>query len=361
MINRICILTGLLLIAGITAEAQSVSEKRTFSRSMPASRGTRMEVRNKYGDVHVTNWNRDSVYVMAEVEAFAPNRSKLYKMFDGIKIEIRDAGPVLAAETEFDQSITMLLESFKGLTEKIIDYNSKVKINYFISAPAYADIKIDNQFGDIQMENNTGKVSVNLSNGNFKANRLNNLPDFTMTFGKAEIAAVSDAKVNMTFSEAVIDAVNNLNVNSTSTKFNIKKAGRINVESRRDKFFLGTVDELAGTSYFTDYRTEQLEKGTDLTLKYGSFDVFHVPAGFDKIGIRSTYTDITIEFEPSASYSFEIRHTNAFVVIPERNSKSRKEDVNTDRKEYLVTGNVGNNTRSGMVTIEATRGDIYLK
>jgi hypothetical protein len=328
---------------------------------MPASRGSRLEVRNKYGDVHITTWNRDSVYVMAEVEAFAPNRSRLYKMFDGIKIDIRDSGPVLTAETEFDQSITMLLESFKGLTGKIIDYNSKVKINYFINAPAYTDIKIDNQFGDIFMENNSGNVSVNVSNGNFKANRLNNLPDFTMTFGKAEIAALSDAKMNLTFSEAVIDEVNSLNINSTSTKYNIKKAGRINVESRRDKFFLGTVSELSGTSYFTDFRTEQLDEGTDLTLKYGSFDIFHVLAGFGKISIKSTYTNITVEFEPSASYAFEIRHTNAFVVIPERNSKSNKEEIDGDRKEYLITGTVGNNPGSRRVIVEATRGDIYLK
>ena len=361
MINRNFILTGLLLISSIAAGGQSVSEKRTFTKSMPASKGTRLEVRNKYGDVQVTSWNRDSVYIMAEVEAFAPNRSRLYKMFDGIRIDMEEAGPVLTAETRFDQSIAMLLESFKDLTKNIIDYNSKVKINYFINAPVFIDIKVDNQFGDVLMENNTGEVSVNLSNGSFKANRLNTLRDLTMTFGKAEITAASEAKMNVTFSEVIIDDVSGLDINSTSTKFNIKKAGKINVESRRDKFFLGNAEELTGTSYFTDYKAEQLEKGADITVKYGSLDIFSVPARFEKIDIRSTYTDITIEFEPSASYAFEIRHTNAFVAIPDRNSRSKKEEINSDRKEYLLTGTVGNNPGSRMVRIEATRGNIYLK
>ncbi|MGB8489622.1 MAG: hypothetical protein WCE64_01045 [Bacteroidales bacterium] len=361
MVNRNFIFTGLLLISAITATGQSVSEKRTFTRSMPASKGTKLEVRNKYGDVHVTSWNRDSVYIMAEVEAFAPSRSKLNKMFDGIRIDIEEAGPILTAETEFDQNIAMLLESFKDLTEKIIDYNSKVKISYFINAPVNIDIKIDNQFGDVLMENNTGEMSVKLSNGSFKANRLNSLQDLTMTFGKAEITAVSDAKMNVTFSEVIIDEVSNLTINSTSTKFNLKKAGRLNVESRRDKFFLGTVEELTGTSYFTDYKAEQLEKGADITVKYGSLDIFSVPARFEKIDIRSTFTDITIEFEPSASYAFEIRNTNSFVAIPERNSRSGKEEINGDRKEYLLTGTVGNNQGTRMVRIEATRGNIYLK
>ncbi len=54
------------------------------------------------------------------------------------------------------RDLNTLLESFKGLTDKIIDYDSRVQITYFINAPDYVDINIDNQFGDVSMENNKG-------------------------------------------------------------------------------------------------------------------------------------------------------------------------------------------------------------
>ncbi len=355
------ILVGLMLLMINPLSAQSVTEKRSFMKSLPMGKDTRLEVKNKYGDVHFNLWNKDSVYIMAEVEAFAPNHSKIQKMFDGINVNITGTSSLIRAETEFTREITVLLESFKGLTEKIIDYDSRVQINYFISVPEQIDINVENQFGDVSMENNRGVVSVSLSNGDFKANSLNRLADLTLNFGDAEISSVRSGKIRATFSKLVIRESDELNINSTSTRFEMRKAGKITVESRRDKFFAGTVSELEGVSYFTDYKIDNLEKGADLNLKYGSLDADGIDNNFEKINLVSAYSDITLSFDPSASYEFEIRHTNAFVVVPERNSKPEKEVLNEDKKEYLTSGKVGSNPGSRKVRIEASRGNIYLK
>jgi hypothetical protein len=96
-------------------------------------------------------------------------------------------------------------------------------------------------------------------------------------------------------------------------------------------------------------------------LKYGSLDADGINNNFEKINLISSYSDITLSFEPAASYDFEIRHTNAFVVVPERNSKSEKEVLNEDKKEYLTSGKVGSNPGSRKIRIEASRGNIYLR
>jgi hypothetical protein len=188
-----------LLFSGLSA--QSVSEKRSYMKTLPISKGTKLEVINKYGDVKITSWNKDSVFIMSEIEAFAPSESKLTKMFEGITTDVTQAGSIVRAKSEFDQNILVLLESFKELTEKIIDYGSRVRISYFINIPDYADIHIENQFGDILMEDNKGVISVSLSNGDFKANSLNKLSEFTLNFGEAEIGFVAFGKINSTFSE----------------------------------------------------------------------------------------------------------------------------------------------------------------
>jgi hypothetical protein len=97
-------------------------------RSLPLSKDARLEVINKYGDIQITSWKKDSVQIMAEIEAFAPSRSKLEKMLEGIEVNITTAGSLVRAETEFQREITVLLESLKGITGKIIEYESKVRI-----------------------------------------------------------------------------------------------------------------------------------------------------------------------------------------------------------------------------------------
>jgi hypothetical protein len=341
--------------------AQSVSEKRTFIRTMPLEKNSRLEIKNKYGDIHITSWKKDSVNIMAEIEAFAPNHSKLDKMFDGVEINITGTGSLVRAETEFGREITEVLESFKGLTQRIIDYDSRVQINYYVNIPDYVDINIENQFGDIDMENNTGIISVNLSNGDFKANSLNRISEFSLDFGDAEIGYVKSGKINTSFSKYVISECGDLSINSTSGRFELGKAEKIDIESRRDKFFIGHISGMSGISYFTDYHIENLNGNTDLTVKYGSFNAENVDARFENINLTSAYCDITLDIDPSASCEFEIRNVNAFVVIPDKNIKSRKETLNEDKKEYLISGTLGSNPGNRKVMINATRGNIYLK
>lgn len=356
--------TVLLLLLSLiinSLSAESVSEKRSFMKSFPAHKGGKLEVINKYGDVNISNWSKDSVYIRAEIEAFAPSESRLTKMFDGISTDFTEAGSIIRAKTDFDQSISALLEGFKGLTQKLIDYESRVKISYFIKAPDYLDISVENQFGDISMENNRGNVSVNVSNGDFKATSLNSKLDLTVNFGDVEIDYLSSGKITSTFSKAEIKECGDISINSTSSRYDIRKGGRLTVESRRDKIYGGGLSELAGVSYFTDFKFETLSGSIDLDLKYGSLDIETAESRFDKINLNSVFSDITIGFNPSSSYDFEIRHTNSFVVIPEKNTRSEKEELNDNKKEYLITGTFGSNPGSRKVEIEATRGNIYLR
>jgi hypothetical protein len=361
MRSKNILITGFLLLLAYTLSAQTVSEKRSFTKSISLVKDARIEINNKYGDIHFSSWRKDTVKIMAEIEAFAPNSSRLQKMLDGIEINISGTGSLIRAETEFGKEITVLLESFKGITSKIIDYDSRVQINYYIIIPDDVDISIENQFGDIFMENNTATISVSLSKGNFEANSLNRLSDLSLDFGDAEIGSVKSGRISSTFSKIKISQSEDISINSTSTRFDLGKAGKVNVESRRDKFYIGNIFGITGISYFTDYKIETLTGTTDLDLKYGSFDVERVDNAFEKITLDSDYSDITAAFDPSASFEFDIRHTNAFVVLPDKNIKSEKEALNEDKKEYLITGKIGNNPGSRRVKIDAKRGNIYIK
>jgi hypothetical protein len=355
------LVAALISLLVTTLSAQSVSEKRSFIKTLPLTKDARLEIKNRYGDIHISSWEKDSVNIMAEIEAFAPNHEKLAKLLEGVEININESGPVVRAETEFGREITDFLESIKGLTEKIIEYDSRVQINYYINIPDYVNINVENQFGDISMENNTGVISVDLSNGDFKANSLNRLSDLSLDFGDAEIGSVRSGKIKTSFSRFVIRESGELSINSTSGRFELDKAEEIDIESRRDKFFIENTAGMTGISYFTDYSIENLSGNTDLTLKYGNFNAENIDPRFEKIDLLSSYCDISMHFDPAASCGFEIRHTNAFVVIPEKNTRSEKETLNKDKKEYLITGTFGSNPGARKVVIDATRGNIYFK
>ena len=130
--RTITTITFILLIFR-SLSGQGDTETRSYIKTVPLSKESSLEVINKYGNIHITQWDKDSAYIRAEIKAFAPNQTKLKRMFEGISINFTDTKYLVRAQTDFTQNINMLFESFKGMTSKLISYDSRVEINYYIS------------------------------------------------------------------------------------------------------------------------------------------------------------------------------------------------------------------------------------
>lgn len=341
--------------------AQSDSETRSFTKTLPVDKETTLDVSNKYGTVQITPWNKDSVYIRAEIKAYSKDRSKTNKMFDGINVNISGSKYIVRAQTEFSSNINTLFESFKGMTNKIISYDSHIEINYYINVPEYLNLKIENKYGDVYMENCSGEFRISVSNGSFKANSLGKNSSINMVFCDAKISSIASGSIDASFSELSIGETGDLSINSISSKYDIKKAGMIRGESKRDKFFIENIESLQGNAYFTDYNVNNLRKEMNLTTRYGSISTEQIEKGFELITVNSSYSDLSLRFDPGTSYNIDIRHINAFLVLPDRNNKTEEKTLNQDKKEFLTTGTVGKNPGKARVKIDATRGNIYLK
>jgi hypothetical protein len=358
---RLLTLVFISLIPSRLLDGQAFSEKKISRETWFVTKETILEVDNKYGTIHITSWNKDSVEIRAEVEAFSSDLDRLRKLIRGVDINITGTNYLVKANTNFTQNISMLFESFKGLTSKIIPFESRLQINYYINAPEYIDMRITNKYGDVYMENNTGNLTLNLSNGDFKANMLNAAHSLELIFCDATVNKLVNGRLNTSFSEVEIDESNDLSITSVSSKFNLEKAGTINAESRRDKFYIGTVSALRGNSYFSDFRIEEVQKEVNMVTKYGDLDADLIGKGIEMVNLSSGYTDIRLTFDKSVSYNLDLRYMNSFVVLPEENAKLEKKALSEEKKEYMTFGTVGRNPGNIKVIINATRGNIYLK
>jgi hypothetical protein len=358
---KIIITASLIFLIVNSLSAQSESETRSFIKTLPVTRESTLEISNKYGRIEITPWNKDSAYIRAEIKAYAKDRSKVSKMFDGISVNINDSKYLVRAQTEFTSNINTLFESFKGMTSKIIQYDSHIEINYYIKIPEYLNLKIDNKYGDVYMENTTGEFRITISNGSFKAGSIGKNSSINMVFCDANINSIVSGNLDASFSEVTIGSSEDLSVNSISSKYNIKKAGILRGESKRDKFFIEDIGSLQFNAYFSDYKLNNLKKEVNLTTRYGSLNADFIDKEFESVNINSNYSDISLIFDQGASYNIDIRHLNAFLVLPDKNIRTEKKALNEEKKEYLTSGTVGKSPGKSMVKIDATRGNIYLK
>ncbi|HEX2920311.1 MAG TPA: DUF4097 family beta strand repeat-containing protein [Bacteroidales bacterium] len=359
--RNLIILAIYLLLPGIVNAQKSNSETRNFIKSFAASREVTLDLKNKYGNINISSWDRDSVTIRAEVKAFASGRDKLEKMFEGVSVNISGSQLTIRAETEFSQSFSMIIESFKGMTGKMIPYDSRLEINYYIQAPEYINLRLENRYGDVFIENLTGSFTASISNGAFKAGSLGKSTNLNLSFCDAIISKIASGSLESSLSEISIDETTDLTIESISSRLDFKKAGDLRIESRRDKFYIDELNSLYGNSYFTDFRINDLSKEIRINSKYGNLDVNPIRREFKSVDITSSYSDISISFEPGTSYNLEIRHLNTFLVLPEDDIKTERRVLNEEKKEYMIYGAKGKNPGSSVLKIDATRGNVYVK
>lgn len=350
--------TLILISSGVTLAGQQVSESKTLSRSFPAGKNSVVEVTNKYGDIHILHWNKDSVAIRVEITASSGTDSKLKTFVSDVDVSLTSTNETVRAETIFSKGITPILESFKGLTRNLINFDSKLEIDYYVSCPESSVIRLTNSYGDIYLPEHSPDVTVTLSNGSIDAGIIDRAPLMELTFCKADIRNIGKGKLSLSYGELRMKEAGDLRLTSRSSKVWLDKGVTLDIDSKRDEINIGKVTSLSGTTYFSDIIAATLARDLSLSTKYGNISCEEVLEGFTIINISSSSTDIDLAMPEKGSFDMEIRAANSFVSLPGFKPEPERTEISTEEKIYLITARTGHSPDKSRLRIDATKGEV---
>jgi hypothetical protein len=352
------LLMTVMLPAVLTLQAQQKTDSKTLRKSFPAGNDPVLEVNNKYGDVHVMHSASDSITVTVEITASSSDGGKIDAMMSDVDISMTMTGSSVRAVTSFRKGITPLFESVKGLTKNLINFDSRLKIDYRIECPRETALRITNSYGDVYIGDETPVLALRLSNGNLDAAAVGNAQMMELTFSKANVRSIGEGNVTLSFSELRTREAGTIKLAGTSSKAWIDGCKSADLDSKRDDFHFGTIDVITGTSYFSDIIADRVTGEVNLSLKYGNLSFENVDRGLRVMDIRSSYADIDMALEEKSAYDLEIRHTNAFVSLPGLNPEPEVTEINAEEKLFLTKAVSGSGSGRSRIRIDATRGEI---
>jgi len=359
--NYKTLLTAVILLqAGLTIAGQEISDSKFLKKSFRAGSDAILEVTNKYGDIHISHSGNDSITVKVEIIASSNSGDKIDALMSDVDVNIYQSGAVVRAETTFRKGITPLFESLKGLTKNLINFDSRLKIDYIIECPAATVLRITNSYGDVYIGDETPVLALKLSNGNLDATAVGNAQMLELTFCKANVRSINEGKLTLSFSELRTREAGTIKFASVSSKAWIDACRTVDLDSKRDDLHFGTVDVMTGTSYFSDIITDRMTGEINMSVKYGNLSFENVDRGLRLIDIRSSYADIDMALEEGSACDLEIRHANAFVSLPGFNPEPEKTEINAEDKVFLTKAISGSGAGRSRIRIDATRGEIRL-
>jgi hypothetical protein len=320
---------------------------------------TILSVTNKYGDMNITNWEKDVVSIDVTVTVDHSKEEKARELLDDILIHFSQQGNTIKAETEFD----------KGFNRSggIFDFDSDTKefsIDYTIKMPRYLNIELENKYGDVFINEVTGRADIAVKYGNLKANKIlrdNSKPlsHVYLAYSNGDIQEVNWLKLTLKYTpdQCEIGKSKALIALTKYSKLEVGESSSLVCESKYDDYRIGTLSNLVVEAKYTDFKVNRVNKQIDLESKYGDFDVNTVPRDFKKIKIDNSYGQIDIGIDSDASYRLEGEAQYTSIDYPDTGRVNRIEK-NT---EVRVSGIVGNESNpKSVVEVDTRYGKVDL-
>lgn len=365
MIKQRALIFNLLVIFAFCnstlLNAQVIRKSKQLTKTFPVSNMSEVGIVNKYGNINIITWDKDSVRFDIELEVKGSKQAKVDKTFNLIDFEFESTKYYATAKTVF------IGNSFwSDVSDKSSNFfGSKTTANivYNVYMPSTIIMNISNKYGNVYISDYSGKLNVELSNGDFKANNLLGYTIINSEFGSCDIQKIDEGKLTMKYGGLYLEQGNHLTIESKSSEFHLTTIGEMNINSRRDRFFISQLGSLKGSSDYTRLEIEHITKNVDFSAKYGDIVIRDFGDDMKSFKLKTDNSNTVLHFIDDKQYDLDIMATDdTRVYYASTITNIKNSEVDGDDKLIKVDCVVGNSSKKiGPLKISADSGTLSLK
>ncbi len=232
-----------------------------------------LNIRNKYGNITVDGWDKDSIQIVYEISIGTYTEDLAQEIMDQITVREYTSGKELFIKTLFEE------EFHSAFT---------FSINYKINVPYKLQTNIKTGFGNTYLKDIQGKISVNAEYGKLfiKNPKSTDLPELNLTldFVEGEIENADNANLNLNNCTFDIDKISNISGKTKFSVIRINKVNRMNLTSEIDRFTISLADSVTITGDKSFITIDNLSE----------FGHFEINTGGLKVTAGNTLKSLTV-------------------------------------------------------------------
>jgi len=336
------------------------TETKQINRRFKVTPETRIEITNKYGNIKINTWEKDSIVFDIKIKVEDKKLSRLEKLISEVDFDFVNSQHYVTARTKVGENRSGLEKEVLNFKETVLQSDGKIEIDYTVWMPETNQLKVENKFGDIYIDDYQGDIEIALSNGNLKSHDFSGKTNLKLSFADATINQLKSGRLDCNYSEIYIKKADKLQVLSKSSEFEINELKELNTDSRRDKYRIQAIGVLAAKGSFTNYRINELTESLNVKTEYGDLDIEQVAAGFKSVFVESKSTDLSLYFSEKDEFGFEITHTKSETNFCRKMDIKKEEVLDEKEKKIKLTGNIGSGAKAPKLIINSVGGNINI-
>ena len=346
--------------ATIPPNGQDVRMTKTVEEVFLLNEDGQVDIINKYGQVVVNTWAKDSVAVKVEIVGYGKNMETANKILSRVNFDFKKNGAYVNLETVLDRNKGFIKEMWNNIGDysKSILSKNKLEVNYDVKIPEGAQLHLDNKFGDVYLDEMYGKANISVSHGNLRSNNFTQPSKIDVSFGDVRIKKFTSGPMFFKAASVTILEAGTVDISSSSSEIALKRGNEVRFDSKSDKVLrIGEINRVRGKFNFSKISLARLNKSLDMQSGYGEIYLEEIAFSFSNINIVGKSTDISLNFEGNSYLDVDITAREEKLSLPRIEHNLSKQYVDDKAKFVKMLGFIGDkNNYPGKVSINAQSG-----
>ncbi len=356
------ILCLLLVLLIHTAEAQTFKRNRVLSRTFAAFKESELQIVNKYGDINMIPWEKDSIKIDIVLSVVSNKEIKADKAMANIDFDLKATRYYIIAKTVIAGQ-NKLWSDVNELTGGLIGSGTSTSILYTVYYPNTIRLNVDNKYGDIFLASQKGRSDIRLAHGKLKAHTLDDESTLYLYYSDAVIQSVDRMRLTLNYSECMISTATQLKLDSRASTLTLDECVSTDLMSRRDNIKIARAGSCTGHLILSNCSIGLLNDLSDLQAEFGSLELRNLSKSLKSVQLRARSCEVSIILNKNNSYKTTLQYTDASeVLVPTQLVDKKISEITPDKKTKLLECTMGDPARpSAELNISTVSGSVDIK
>lgn len=330
---------------------KEIKETHAFSNE------SKLYLENKYGDIFVSGWDKNSIEIVVNIEAESKKDDKAKKLLNRVQTSI----VVSNEEIKVTSTIAKSEKGFFGRQIGKIDpfKNEKTTINYTIYMPKKAMMEVYNTYGDIIISDWNGSLKADLEHGEIQLSSAIRNANLTVKYGKLNAVNLEESQITANDATLTIHNGNDLKITSDGSEMTLNNMKNLELNSNKDNTDILKVDGISGSIKHSKTFLKNLSGKMTLNLYYGELRVLKHISKSPEININQKESEVYINISDT-NFSFKAKLEQGVLRIPKTMNNIESEIIDRKDKIRHISASYGAEN-SGTITCTGFKGVIILK
>lgn len=352
------ILYGAFMLLSLGVFGQSKVTKEVKKTVLLTDNGA-LYLNNKYGDVFINGWNKDSIQIVVNIEVKGKNLDKAKDLLKRITPNIVNTKTQVIVKSEIGEKETSFFNKYFKKIDPFKSEKANTDINYTVYLPKHAQVEVFNKYGDIIISGWNGKLIADVEHGDLRITDNITTSKLSIKYGKLRANTLHNASINAKDATVFFDNAEVLKLESDGSEINIETVNELDINSNKDDLEINSINNIFGKVKYSKVVLNTVTSKVNLNLNLAELRILKLNTESPVVNVQQKSSEVYINISET-NFNFGAELEQGVLRIPKTMHSITSKVLDEKNKIRQIRAIYGKKNK-GIFDITGYKGIIIFK